>query len=72
MSKVASKEESVIRHALSVAGEDAYHRALSNGVAVTILQDDKIERVYPNGKKVVVRKVERVDRKVVAKRIRLK
>lgn len=72
MSKSVLKEENVIRHALDQEGGDAFKHALSEGVVVTILQDDIIQRVYPNGKKVDVRKMAKSDKRVLAKRIRLK
>lgn len=72
MSKAAVNEENVIRHALDVAGGDAYCHALNKGVAVTVLQGNKIQRVYPNGEKVLVRTMEKSTKKVIPKSIRLK
>ena len=68
----ARSEVDVLRHAIKMSGEDAYHAALSRGVTVTVLQGDKIQRVQPDGKKVTVGKVAKTNKKVLATRIRLK
>ena len=72
MSKVASREDGIIRRALSIAGSDAYKNALDKGVTVTIVHGDKIERVFPNGRKELVRALNNKTKRVVSRQIRLK
>ena len=67
-----SSEANKLRHALKLSGEDAYHSALSQGVTVTVLHGDKIQRVQPDGKKVTVGKIVKSTNKVLPSRIRLK
>ncbi len=65
-------ETDKLRHALKLFGEDAYHSALKQGVTVTVLQGDKIQRVQPDGKKVTVGNIVKSTNKVLPARIRLK
>jgi len=69
--KVKSEAE-VLRHAIKISGEDAYHTALNLGVTVTVLHGDKIQRVHPDGKKETVGKISKINKKVLPTRIRLK
>ena len=65
-------EADVLRHAIKISGEDAYHAALNRGVTVTVLHGDKIQRVHPDGKKETVGKIAKTNKKVLPTRIRLK
>lgn len=74
MRKIAKvlSEADVLRHAIKVSGEDAFHEALQHGVTVTVLQGDKIQQVHPDGNKVTVGKIAKRDNRVLPTRIRLK
>lgn len=69
--KVVS-EADVLRYAIKISGEDAYYEALNQGVTVTVLHGDKIQRVHPDGTKVTVGKIAKTNKKVLPTRIRLK
>jgi limonene-1,2-epoxide hydrolase len=65
-------EEDYIHQGISQSGGEAYHRTLKSGIAVTVLQEDKIQRIYPDGRKVVIGQIERRKQKTTATRFRLK
>lgn len=65
-------EEDRIQHGLTKSGKNAYRSALSNGVAVTVLKGDEIQRVYPDGSKSVIKKISINNKKNSALRFRVK
>jgi hypothetical protein len=68
----SNSESDLLRHALKVSGSDAYRTALSKGVAVTVLEGENIQRIQPDGKKITLGKINKVNRKVLPARIRVK
>jgi len=65
-------EEELIKVGLSKMGGDAYQKALSNGIAVTVLRDGDVCRVQPDGKVVVIRKISAVKPKLTSLRFKIK
>jgi hypothetical protein len=74
MSRISKSisEEDVIRKAIHLSGSNAYNDTLSKGVAVTVLQGNTIERIEPDGKRTVVRKITKASKKTTPARIKLK
>ena len=69
--RVLTEEEHIYK-GINKSGGDAYLSALSNGVAVTVLQEDKIQRIYPDGRKEVIGQIIKKKQKTIATRFRLK
>jgi hypothetical protein len=67
-----NSEAEILRHALKISGEDAYHAALNQGVAVTVLKGNKIQRIQPDGKKTTVGTISKASKKVLPARVRIK
>ncbi len=75
MSKTISPpltEEQIIRHAITKSGKNAYITALRKGVAVTVLNGNKIQRVHPNGIIEIIRSITKPNNRVASTRIKLK
>ncbi len=55
---IDAEEETLILNCIKANGRKAYDQTLKAGIPVTILQGNTIYRVYPDGKKEVLKEVE--------------
>lgn len=68
-----SSEKDLINKGLRISGKRAYTKTLENGVPVTVLKDNKICRIKPNGETTVLAQIEvGIRRKISSTTIRLK
>lgn len=69
----SKSEKELINKALKVSGKNAYEKALRNGVAVTVLRDNNVCRVAPDGETTVIAKIDLAARKSIkSKTIKIK
>ena len=59
-----SREENLIRITLQKIARNARQRAFRKNISVTIVQDDKIVRIYPSGARKVIGKIRKKSSRV--------
>lgn len=73
MRKEKYNEEDVIRKALESSGGKAYQVALDKGIAVTILHENSIKTIHPDGSEEIIRTLSQSGKKKkVSRRFLLK
>ena len=65
-------EDDVLRHALKKSGGIAYNTTLSEGISVTVLAGNNIQRIQPDGKKITIGRISPNIKKSLPSKIRLK
>lgn len=61
-------EKDLINKALKASGNNAYLKTLRNGVAVTILRDNKVCKIGPDGETTVIANINMDVRKTIKSR----
>jgi hypothetical protein len=64
-------EEESIRTGIKKYGRDAYEVTLSNGIAATVLEGNKIYKISPDGKRSVLAKVSKSGVKVTRRSFKI-